>query len=232
MPAGPRVNMPDGSRCDGHSTRRRPASRRRCHGARSRRRTTRPMPRPPPAPDCVPPHAASRLRPDRGASRDRGLVRVREGVHVGSRLHRQAFHLADAKRPPYSKTAASSCATPQPRRIVSSMTRRPRHRAHSRRARFARRQAHPPRAPAARESARRAARAGAAPRRSGGPPSTPAAAGTIRAGESIRTRRQPARRCAAGAAPPRRQAARAMRQSGSPIPSSLNASRSPGWQSR
>ncbi|QFS36911.1 hypothetical protein BURCE16_09165 [Burkholderia cepacia] len=232
MPAGPRVNTRAGSRCDGHSTCRRPASHRRCHGARPRRRTTRPMPRPPPAPDCAPPHAASRSRPDRGASRDRGLVRAREGVRVGSRLRRQAFHLADAKCPPYSKTPASSCATPQPRRIVSSMTRRPRHRARSRRARFARRQARPPRASAARESARRAARAGAAPRRSGLPPSTPAAARTIRAGESIRMRRQPARRCATGAAPPRRQAAMAMRQSGSPTPSSLNASRSPGWQSR
>lgn len=232
MPAGPRASTLAGSRCDGPPTCRRPASHRRCHDARPCRRTTRPMPRPPPAPGCAPPQAANRSRPGRGASRERGLVRSRDWVHVGSRLCRQVFRLADAKRRLHPKTTASSCATLQPRRIVSSTARPPRHRAHPRLARSARRHARWPRAPAARESARHAARSGAAPRLSGRPPSTPVAARTIRAGEAIRRRRRPARRCATGVAPPPRHVAVAMCQSGAPTPSSLNASRSPGWQSR
>lgn len=144
MRAGPRPNRRAGSRRDGRPTCRRPASRRRCRGSRPSRRTTRPMHRPPPAPDCAPPHAANRLHPDRGASRGRGWMRSRDDFQIGLRLRRQVSRLADAKRPPHPKSTASSCATLQPRRIVSSIARRSRLHPHPRPGRFARRHARAP----------------------------------------------------------------------------------------
>ena len=238
MPAGRRPNTRAGSRRDGHPTCRRRAAHRRCRGALPSRRTTPPMHQPRPAPDCAcaRPPAERRSRPDRGASRDRGpsLMRSQDGCRIGPRSTRRMFRVADAKRPVHPKATASSCATLQSRRIVASNARRCRHRARLRPGPLVRRHARSPPAPgpAARESARHAARSGAVFQRSRRPPSTPAAAGTIRAGESTRKRQRPARRRATCGAPLLRHLPVATCQSGSPTPSSLNASRSPGWQSR
>ncbi len=234
MPAGPHPNTHADSRRDGHASCRPPASHRPCHGAQPRRPTTRPARPQPPAPGCALPHAESRSRRDRGASRNRAPTRCRDEIRVGPRLRRQAPRVADAKRPPHPQTSASPCATLQPRQAVSSKARRARHRAHPTLGRFAWCHARSPRAQAAPESARHAARRGATRLLPGRPPSVSVAARTIQAGESTRRRqrRRPPGPCATDAAPPRRHFSAATGQSGSPPPSSLNASRSPGWQSR
>lgn len=223
--AGLRPHMRSGNRRDARPTCRRPAWHRRCDGAATRRPTKRPAHRRPPAQGCALCVAVHRSRPDRAASRDRGLQRSPGRCHLRRRSSRFACATYSAhpqtNAPPYARSPPQQNASPIARcraRPRSGQPARPRVRS--------------PRAPAARESTRRAARYAAARRFSGRSPSIPVAAATIRAGGSIRTPRRPARRRATDGAPPHRHPASALRQSGSPPPSPLNASRSPGWQSR
>ncbi len=223
--ASPHPRTRSGNRHDARPTCHQPASRRRCYGAATRRLTMRSAHRRPPARGCALRVAVHRSRPDRDASRDRGWQRSPGRCHVRRRSSRFACVAYSAhpetNAPPYARSPPQQHVSPIARRLARLRSGRP-----------ARSRARSPRVSAARESTRRAARSAASRSFSGRPASAPIAARTIRAGGSTRTPRQPARRHATDGAPPHRHAACALRQSGSPPPSSLNASRSPGWQSR